>query len=205
MPILTSACATRPWWVNEWLVIDVGEIFSFLLINNKLGVPGVASYRGQPCVHKSIQPTNQVFWASAPTALTYLPPGLVTVGQRKKVTAVTFFPVRPRSDQRGTNRGQIRKVPLYEITWFLVHRMGATRSQLGANNGNLVCLVREIWQFKLIARKEVTAVPATRGEGGYWRRGRKLLGLCWNWIALSFLNIGNKMIAYVSPVGDLYQ
>ena len=45
MPILTSACATRPWWVNEWLVIDVGEIFSFLLINNKLGVPGVASYR----------------------------------------------------------------------------------------------------------------------------------------------------------------
>ena len=76
MPILTSACATRPWWVNEWLVIDVGEIFSFLLINNKLGVPGVASYRGQPCVHKSIQPTNQVFWASAPTALTYFPPGL---------------------------------------------------------------------------------------------------------------------------------
>ena len=61
MPILTSACATRPWWVNEWLVIDVGEIFSFLLINNKLGVPGVASYWGQPCVHKSIQPTNQVF------------------------------------------------------------------------------------------------------------------------------------------------
>ena len=47
MPILTSACATRPWWVNEWLVIDVGEIFSFLLINNKLGVPGVASYRGR--------------------------------------------------------------------------------------------------------------------------------------------------------------
>ena len=76
MPILTSACATRPWWVNEWLVIDVGEIFSFLLINNKLGVPGVASYWGQPCVHKSIQPTNQVFWASAPTALTYFPPGL---------------------------------------------------------------------------------------------------------------------------------
>ena len=110
-----------------------------------------------------------------------------TVGQRKKVTAVTFFPARPRPDQRGTNAGQIRKVPLHEITWFLVHRMGETRSQLGANNGNLVCLVREIWQFKLFAGKEVTAVPATRGEGGYWRRGRRLLGLCCNWIALSFL------------------
>ena len=38
-----------------------------------------------------------------------------TVGQRKKVTAVTFFPARPRPDQRGTNTGQIRKVPVDEI------------------------------------------------------------------------------------------
>ena len=91
-----------------------------------------------------------------------------SVGQRKKVTAVTFFPARPRPDQRGTNTGQIRKVPLYEIAWFLVYRMGETRSQLSANNGILVCLVREIWQFKLFAGKEVTAVPATRGEEGYW-------------------------------------
>ena len=37
---------------------------------------------------------------------------IVTVGQWKKVTAVTFFPARPRSDQRGTNTGQIRKVPV---------------------------------------------------------------------------------------------
>ena len=196
MPILTSSCVTRPWWVNEWFVIDVGEIFSFLLINNKLHqprlcfftggylvkgwfIPAAARARGQsndlnreilasnlfnchkevinappvpsisrcihivyrhkkvweyqwsnfiyncmstflhyvhckdalfdcsapggercesltwvdeigcprcsllsepwhqPCVHKSIQPTNQVLWASAPTALTYFPPGLV--------------------------------------------------------------------------------------------------------------------------------
>ena len=109
-----------------------------------------------------------------------------TVGQRKKVTAVTFFPARPRPDQRGTNTGQIRKVPVYEITWSFVYRMGETRSQLGANNEILVCLVREIWQFKLFAGKEVTAVPATRGEGGYWRRGRRLLCLCWDWITLSF-------------------
>ena len=42
----------------------------------------------------------------------------VTVGQRKKVTAVTFFPARPRPDQRGTNTGQIRKVHVNEIAWF---------------------------------------------------------------------------------------
>ena len=110
-----------------------------------------------------------------------------TVGQRKKVTAVTFFPARPRPDQRGTNTDRIRKVPLYEIAWFFVYRRGETAYRLSANNGILVCLVRGIWQFKVFAGKEVTAVPATRGEGGYWRRGRRLLCLCWNWIALSFL------------------
>ena len=45
--------------------------------------------------------------------------------------------------------------------------MNETRSQSNANNGILVCLVREIWQFKVFAGKEVTALPATRGEGGY--------------------------------------
>ena len=93
---------------------------------------------------------------------------LVTVEQRKKVTAVTFFPARPRPDQRGTNTGQIRaKFPCMKLRDFLVYRIGETRSQLGANNGNLVCLVREIWQIKLFAGKEVTAVPTTRREGGY--------------------------------------
>ena len=38
--------------------------------------------------------------------------------------------------------------------------MGETRSQMGANNEILVCLVRDIWQFKLFAGKEVTVVPA---------------------------------------------
>ena len=105
---------------------------------------------------KATQPEARVMAAMLPV--------IFTVGQRKKVTAVTFFPARPRPDQRSTNTGQIRKVPVYEITWFLVYRMGETRSQLGANNGILVCLVREIWQFKLFAGKEVTAVPVTRGE-----------------------------------------
>ena len=95
---------------------------------------------------------------------------IITVGQRKKVTAVTFFPARPRADQRGTNTGQIRKVALYEIAWFLVYRM---------SSGDMA-----VYSF---AGKEVTAVSANRGEGGYWRRGRRLLCLCWNWIALSFL------------------
>ena len=95
-----------------------------------------------------------------------------TVGQRKKVTAVTFFPARPRPDQRGTNTGQTRRVSVDEIAWFLVYRMDETISQLSANNGILVCLVREIWQFKVFAGKEVTALPAT-----CWRRGRRLLWL----------------------------
>ena len=86
----------------------------------------------------------------------------VTVGQRKKVTAVTFFPARPRPDQRGTNTGQIRKIPVDEIAWCLVYRLDETRSQLSANKGILVCLVREIWQFKVFAGKEVTAVTFFR-------------------------------------------
>ena len=45
-----------------------------------------------------------------------LVPELLTVGQRKKVTAVTFFSARPRLDQRGTNTDQIRIVPVHEIT-----------------------------------------------------------------------------------------
>ena len=111
---------------------------------------------------------------------------MITVGQRKKVTAVTFFPAWPRPDQRGTNTGQIRKVPVDEIAWCLVYRPNETRSRLSANNGILVRLVREIWQFKVSAGKGVTALNATRGEGGYWRRGRRLLCLCWNWTALPF-------------------
>ena len=136
------------------------------------------------CFNHSLYPC---WWDVMVVLITQYQYSHATVGQRKKVTAVTFFLARPRPDQRGTNTDQIRKVPVHEITWFLVYEMGETRSQLGANKGILVCLIREIWQFKLFTRKEVTAVPATRGEGGYWRRGRRLLCLCWNWIVLSFL------------------
>ena len=60
---------------------------------------------------------------------------IYTVGQRKKITAVIFSPAHPQPDQRGTNMGQMRKVPVDEIAWFLVYRMDETISQLGANNG----------------------------------------------------------------------
>ena len=104
---------------------------------------------------------------------------IFTVGQRKKVTAVTFFLARPRSDQRGTNTDQIRKVNVWCIEWkrldlSWVPTMGSYYAWFG------------FWQFKVLAGKEVTALPATRGEGGYWRWERMLLYLCWNWIALSF-------------------
>ena len=47
----------------------------------------------------------------------------------------------------GTNKGQIRKVPVDEIARFLVYRMNVTRCQLSANTGILVRLVREICKF----------------------------------------------------------
>ena len=85
----------------------------------------------------------------------------------KNVTAVAFFPAQPRPDQRGKNTGQIRKVYVHEMVWFLVYRMDDTRSHLSAHNGILVCPVRDIWQFKVFAGKEVIALPATREEEGY--------------------------------------
>ena len=75
------------------------------------------------------------------------------VGERKKVTAVTFFPA---AGSNGTNNDQIRKVPVDEIVRVLVYRMDVTRSQLSANTGILVCLFREIWQFKIFTGKDVT-------------------------------------------------
>ena len=56
----------------------------------------------------------------------------------------------------GTNKAQILRVAVDEIARFLVYRMYVTRSQLSANTGILICLVREIWQFKVFTGKEVT-------------------------------------------------
>ena len=85
---------------------------------------------------------------------------IITVGQWKKVSAVTFFPARPRADQRGTNTGQIRKIALYEIAWFFVYRMSsgdmAVYSFRG-EGGN--CGFREPRGRRLLkARKKVTVL-----------------------------------------------
>ena len=69
-----------------------------------------------------------------------------------------------------------------------------TRSWLRVNTEILVCLVGEIWQFRFCLGKKVTALRATRGEGGYWRWWRRLLCMCWNWIALSFTNYLKKHV-----------
>ena len=78
------------------------------------------------------------------------------MGQRKKVTAVTFFPARPRLDQTAQIRAKYAKFPWMKPRDFFVYRMDVARSQLSANIGILVCLVREIWQFKVFTGNEVT-------------------------------------------------
>ena len=79
----------------------------------------------------------------------------LTVGQRKRVAAVTFFPARPRLDQTA----QIR-----------AYKMDVTRSQLSANTGIPVCLVREIWQLNVFTGKGVTPL---REEGNAISRGEE--------------------------------
>ena len=90
--------------------------------------------------------------------LTHISSWFVTVGQRKKVPGNCSYllPRAAAAGSNGTNKGQIRKVPVDEIVWFLVYRMDVTRSQLSANTGILMSLVREIWQFKVFTGKEVT-------------------------------------------------
>ena len=68
---------------------------------------------------------------------------------------------RPRAaaaGSNGTDKGQTRKFPMHEIASFLEYWIDMTRSQLNTNTGILVCLVREIWQFKFFTGKEVTPV-----------------------------------------------
>ena len=50
--------------------------------------------------------------------------------------------------------------------------MDVTRSQLSANTGIPVCLVREIWQFKVLTGKEVTPLHE-EGNSLQFRAGKK--------------------------------
>ena len=95
------------------------------------------------------------------------------MGQRKKVTAVTFFPARPRLDQTAQIRAKYTKFPLMKSRDFwCIEWMDVTRSQLGANTGIPVCLVREIWQFKVFTGKEVTPLHE-EGNSLQFRAGKK--------------------------------
>ena len=67
-----------------------------------------------------------------------------------------LLPRATAAGSNGTNKGQIRQVPVNKIARFLVYGMDVTKSQLSTNTGILVCLVREIWQFKVFTGKEVT-------------------------------------------------
>ena len=50
--------------------------------------------------------------------------------------------------------------------------MDVTRSHLSANTGIPVCLVREIWQFKVLTGKEVTPLHE-EGNSLQFRAGKK--------------------------------
>ena len=67
-----------------------------------------------------------------------------------------LLPRPAAAGSNGTNKDQIRKVPVDEIVRFLVYSMDVTTSLFSANTGILMCLIREIWQFKVFTGKEVT-------------------------------------------------
>ena len=115
-----------------------------------------------------------------------IPPDLdclvnITVGQRKKVSNCSYLlPRAAAAGSNGTNKGQTHKVPVDEIARVLVYRMDVTRSQLSANTGIPVCLVRKIWQFKVFTGKEVTPLHE---EGNFlqFRAGKKATHFHYKW------------------------
>ena len=83
-----------------------------------------------------------------------------------------LLPRAAAAGSKGTNKGQIPKVPFDEFARCLVYRMDVTRSQFSANTGIPVCLVREIWQFKVLTGKEVTPLHE-EGNSLQFRAGKK--------------------------------
>ena len=83
-----------------------------------------------------------------------------------------LLPRAAEAGSNGTNKGQIHKVAVDEIARFLVYRMNVIRSQLTANTGIPVCLVLEIWQFKVFTGKEVTPLHE-EGNSLQFRAGKK--------------------------------
>ena len=91
-----------------------------------------------------------------------------------------LLPRAAATGSKGTNKGQIPKVPFDEFARCLVYRMGVTRSQFSANTGIPVCLVREIWQFKVLTGKEVTPLHE-EGNSLQFRAGKKATHFCNKW------------------------
>ena len=76
-----------------------------------------------------------------------------------------LIPRAAAAGSNGTNTGQIHKVPVDEMARFLVYIMNVIRSQLSANTEIPVCLVQEIWQFKVFTGKEVTPLHEEGNSG----------------------------------------
>ena len=101
-------------------------------------------------------------------------------GTTEKGNCSYLLPCAAAAGSNGTNKGQIHKVPVDEIARFLMYRMDVTRSQLTANTGILVCLVREIWQFKVFTGKEVTPLHE-EGNSLQFRAGKKATHFHYKW------------------------
>ena len=93
-------------------------------------------------------------------------------GTTEKGNCSYLLPRAAAAGSNGSNKCQIHKVPDDEIARFLVYRMDMTRSQLTANTRIPVCLVREIWQFKVFTGKEVTPLHE-EGNSLQFRAGKK--------------------------------
>ena len=132
-------------------LLYVGPLFGYLLLNNSWAV-------GLTCWIVN----SHYFFVEEEGNCSYLLPRAAATGSK------------------GTNKGQIPKVPFDEFARCLVYRMGVTRSQFSANTGIPVCLVREIWQFKVLTGKEVTPLHE-EGNSLQFRAGKKATHFCNKW------------------------
>ena len=106
--------------------------------------------------------------------------GLCHSGTTEEGNCSYLLPRAAAAGSNGTNKGQIHKVTVEEIARFLVYRMDGTGSQLSANTGIPVFLVREIWQFKILTGREVTSLHE-EGNSQQFRAGKKATHFHYKW------------------------
>ena len=112
---------------------------------------------------------------------------LIHGGTTEESNCSYLLPRAAAAGSNGTNKGQIHKVAVDEIARFLVYRMDVTKSQLSAHTGIPVCLVREIWQFRVFAGKEVTPLRE-EGNSQQFHAGKKATHFHYKW----FIDIWQK-------------